>query len=240
MTRADKSSLLRQIPAKWALALVAALIVYAIAQPFANERFGLSLPSAISLLGEDDGAASGSKSTAQSPEATSPDAKLPSGSENSQSAEAPDSQQASGTSSSVSGEGSSNSQLRYGLLQETARDDYLSPAGLRYTPMSGDENHRLEHIARHLIDQPQRPVHGVFDGDMPQVLRWLDEAYTRAKVGAKGVSKKSERGREVYEISFSKPIGYIGGQKGKRQNHPDAKNVRIVLEGNRVITAFPF
>lgn len=75
---------------------------------------------------------------------------------------------------------------------------------------------------------------------MPQVLRWLDEAYQRASASAKGTSKREENGRIVYEVSFTKPIGFIGGRDGARQKNPDAKRLRLVLDGDRVITAFPF
>jgi hypothetical protein len=128
----------------------------------------------------------------------------------------------------------------YGILRETAADDYLSPAGLRYTRGSA-EGHRLKHIERHLVDDPGRPgKHGVFDGDMPQVIRWIDEAYGLAKRGARGTRKSEEDGRIVYEASFSKPIGYVGGRDGRRDNNPDARRLRLVVEGNKVITAFPF
>lgn len=134
----------------------------------------------------------------------------------------------------------STESLRYGVLRETATDDFLSPGGLRYTRGSA-EGHRLKHIERHLTDDPGRPgKHGVFDGDMGQVIRWIDEAYDLAKRGAKGTSKQEEDGRMVYEASFAKPIGFIGGRDGRRDQNPDARRLRLVVEGNKVITAFPF
>lgn len=134
----------------------------------------------------------------------------------------------------------STESLRYGVLRETAPDDFLSPGGLRYTRGSA-EGHRLKHIERHLTDDPGRPgKHGVFDGDMGQVIHWIDEAYDLAKRGAKGTSKQEEDGRTVYEASFAKPIGFIGGRDGRRDYNPDARRLRLVVEGNKVITAFPF
>lgn len=130
--------------------------------------------------------------------------------------------------------------LLYGLLKEIGRDDYISPSGLRFTRGS-DEGHRLKHLERHLEDQPDRPgKHGIFYGDMPQVIRWLDEAYDRASSGAKGTTRRDEDGRTVFEVNFSKPIGYIGGREGARQKNPDTKRLRLVVDGNRMITAFPF
>lgn len=140
----------------------------------------------------------------------------------------------------ISSNAPSDDSLRYGLLRETAPDDFISPGGLRYTRGS-EQGHRLKHIERHLQDDPDRPgKHGVFDGDMPKVLRWLDDAYTLGKRGAKGTKKSEEDGRTVYEVSFSKPVGYIGGRDGRNENHPDARRIRLVVDGNKVITAFPF
>lgn len=134
----------------------------------------------------------------------------------------------------------SDESLRYGLLRETASDDFISPGGLRYTRGSA-EGHRLKHLERHLQDDPDRPgKHGVFDGDMPQVLRRLDEAYTLAKRGGNRTKKSEEDGRTVYEVSFPEPVGYIGGRDGRRDSHPDARHIRLVVDGNKVITAFPF
>lgn len=157
---------------------------------------------------------------------------------------APNSSAAKPTSSSnatsdASGKAESSA-LLYGLLQDTGGKRYLSPAGLQYNPGS-EEGHRLKHVERHLKDDPNRPgKHGVFDGDMAQVIRWIDDAYTRGKRGAKGVRKSEEDGRTVYEVPFDQPIGYIGGRDGNRANHPPAKRLRLVLDGVKVITAFPF
>ena len=135
----------------------------------------------------------------------------------------------------------SDENLLYGLLKEVGREEYVSPAGLRYTRGS-EEGHRLKHIERHLADIPDRPGrHGVFEGDMAGFLRLLDEAYTRAEKGEKGTSKtEDEDGMMKYEVTFPKPIGFIGGRDGARQKNPDAKRLRMILAGDRVITAFPF
>lgn len=135
----------------------------------------------------------------------------------------------------------SDEKLLYGLLKEVGREEYVSPAGLRYTRGS-EEGHRLKHIERHLADIPDRPGrHGVFEGDMAEYLRLLDEAFTRAEKGEKGTSKtEDEDGMMKYEVTFPKPIGFIGGRDGARQKNPDAKRLRMILAGDRVITAFPF
>lgn len=135
----------------------------------------------------------------------------------------------------------SDEDLLYGLLKEVGREEYVSPAGLRYTRGS-EEGHRLKHLERHLSDIPDRPGrHGVFEGDMAGFLRLLDEAYTRAEKGEKGTSKsEDEDGMMKYEVTFPKTIGFIGGRDGARQKNPDAKRLRMILADDRVITAFPF
>lgn len=132
------------------------------------------------------------------------------------------------------------SQLLHGILKETSRDNYISLAGLRYTPGS-EEGHRLKHLERHLTDIPTRPgKHGVFDGDMAQALKRIDDAYERGTRGAKGTRKTEEQNATVYEVPFDKPIGYVGGRDGGRAGHPAARRIRLVVDGNRFITAFPF
>ena len=89
-----------------------------------------------------------------------------------------------------------DAELRYGLLKSIGDDRYVSAGGLIYGPGS-QEGHRLKHLERHLKDQPNRSgPHGVFYGDMPQVIRWLDDTYDRASSGAKGTSRKQD-GRRV-------------------------------------------
>ena len=128
----------------------------------------------------------------------------------------------------------------YGFLTEIGRSRYESPAGLVYGPGS-EEGHRLKHIAKHLEDQPNRPgSHGVFSGDMKAFLIAIDDAYTRAKKGAKGTTKKDDDGSVVYEVTFEKTIGFIGGEAGEKNKNPAAKKMRLVVRGSNVITAFPF
>lgn len=208
---------LQRIPKKWALAIVVALIAYALVQPFVNSSFGWHLPSLAGIFGRE-------KPVANSP--VEPNSRIGSGSQ--------------ATESSDEAKPDTSGDLRYGLLKEIGREVYVSPAGLRYTRGS-EEGHRLKHLEKHLKDIPDRPgKHGVFDGDMAQTLRWIDDAYTRGKQGAKGVRKRDEDGRTVYEVPFTKTIGFIGGRDGKRDNNPDAKRLRLVVEGDKVITAFPY
>jgi hypothetical protein len=143
------------------------------------------------------------------------------------------------TSSSPSELDSSDSaDLKYGLLREVGRQRYLSPAGLLYGPGSA-EGHRLEHLRRHTKDDPRRSgSHGVFDGDMEGALATIDSAYERAKSGQR-TTKEVDGDRTIYTVDLGKRIGYVGGSSGKRRGNPMARRVRLVVEGNYVVTAFP-
>jgi hypothetical protein len=129
-------------------------------------------------------------------------------------------------------------ELRYGLLREVARDRYLSPAGLLYTPGSA-EGHRLEHLRRHTEDDPTRPgKHGVFDGQMTGALATIDRAYQRAQTGQRTTKQQDDR-RTIYTVDMGGRVGFIGGREGNQRRKPMARRVRLVLEGNRFITAYP-
>ncbi|QDS90849.1 hypothetical protein EC9_50670 [Rosistilla ulvae] len=133
----------------------------------------------------------------------------------------------------------SDPSLKYGILKSIGRDTYMSPAGLRYTPGS-QEGHRLKHLERHTADQPSRPgKHGVFDGGMEKTLLVLDQAYEKGSKGGHGTTKTQDDGRTIYTVDMGKRVGYIGGRDGNRMRKPMARRVRIVLDGDRVITAYP-
>lgn len=194
------------------------LVIYWFAQPVLNERFGLNLPG----LNSDNNA---------QPANNAPTA------EKAQPRVEPRVEPAA---KQTDVQRSDDGDLKYGLLQEVGRDRYLSPAGLMYTPGS-QEGHRLKHIEKHLTDIPSRPgSHGVFDGEMPSVLKLIDQAFEKTKTNDRDVSSSDEDGRMVYEINMRSRIGYVGGQTGSRRQKPAANKLRLVIDGNRVITAFPY
>lgn len=317
---ATADNILRQIPTKWAIALIACLILYALLQPWMNQRFGWKLPSlnpnapTETVAKEDRGeefwanqppmlqeepdsestresaplpkptepSSEGSSSKTNRPNTkpvapnasvdtqapstptagskpANPDAKTneskgkgtgtkPQANPDKKNAPPNSSEPKPSPTGSSTSNGSSpkqdaesnNAGKKFGVLQETGRNRYQSPAGLIYAPGS-EEGHRLKHIEKHLSDQPNRPgKHGVFDGDMEAVVRWIDDAYQRSMRKAKGTSMRDEDGRIVIEASFDKPIGYIGGRDGNRMRQPPAKRLRLVVDGKNVITAFPF
>lgn len=131
-----------------------------------------------------------------------------------------------------------SSELLHGLLRKTSGREYLSPAGLIYGPGSA-EGHRLDHLERHTKDDPGRPgSHGVFDGGMTGALKTIDLAYERAKSGQR-TTTQTDDGRTIHTVDLGKRVGFVGGSEGQRRGHPMARRVRLVLEGKRVVTAFP-
>lgn len=294
MTRAQTQQTLRQLPLKWALALLALIVVYAFAQPALNSRLGWNLPSLARLLGEpepkkkaeddepkttaskprksraveedsaevvdqppleaDESAGSGSLVSTQEPPEPSGKTSTKNTSTKEKSSKSPSGNKSkSGTDAksvakptapkpeqAKTEQAKTDPTLLYGILKEVGRDRYVSIEGLQYNPGS-EEGHRLKHLERHLKDIPNRPgKHGVFDGEMKDALKWIDDAYARGKQGSAGVRKTQEDNRTIYEVTFSQQIGYIGGQDGRRSGNPPAKRLRLVVEGTKFVTAFPF
>jgi hypothetical protein len=265
------ASLLKVIPAKWAVAIIAALIVYVLLQPRLNQWFGWNLPSVASLTGDEpaktqpkkkadakpSSASKSNKSQAatdypelestapeqKKPEQKSPDKPKASSDPNnpppSKSKASSNGTESSKTSGSAT-KSKSPSQSVEDYLKEVGKNRFESPAGLIYKPGS-EEGHRLKHIERHLKDIPDRPgSHGVFDGSMVEFLIDIDDAVTRAKRKLKGTSMEEDDGAMVYEAAFDKPIGFLGGETGKRKKNPKVKKMRVVIQDDAVITAFPF
>lgn len=127
-----------------------------------------------------------------------------------------------------------------GVLTETGRDTYRSAAGLRYTRGS-QHGTRLAHLMSHTRDEPDRVgQHGVFDSNDPAtVVRLVDEAYEKALAG-EDVDVEREGDQNVYNIDMGRRVGYVGGQSGNRRGKPSADHIRLIVQGDRFITAFPF
>ena len=202
------------------LAFVIALYTYA--QPILNERMGWNLP-ALPKTGSAEVAESKTTTKTASEPKPGPLADRP---------------VASSTKPTIKPAPASDLKLLYGLLKDLGGERYLSPGGLLFTRGSA-EGHRLDHLERHTVDDPQRPgKHGVFDGGMEGALATIDRAYERAIAGAK-TTKEVEEGRTIYTVDMGSRVGYIGGRDGNRQNKPMARRVKIVLDKDRVITAYP-
>ena len=242
---------LRMIPTKWAVIIVVAIIAYVLLQPQLNKWFGLSLPSVASLVGDEKQTSQKKQEKLDSNEKTST-TKADSKASKAATEEKPDKDdsvnkvptsqpRASQPRASQPTVGADrDSEKVHGFLTEIGRNRFESPAGLVYGSGS-EEGHRLKHIERHLEDQPKRPgSHGVFEGDMHAFLVAIDDAYSRAKSGVKGTKKIQDEGSTIYEASFKKPIGFLGGLEGGRKHNPPLKQLRVVVRGNSLITAFPF
>lgn len=250
MRQRDKIALFRLIPPKVAVAILGVLIAYALLQPLANSAFGWSLPSLVSILNLDfrpDHKADKTVASKESTNSKKPSKKSePNANANSAATdvilETPKQSEPKTRKRADTPKSTEESDLKFGILKLIGRDRYQSPAGLTYGPGS-EEGHRLKHLERHLVDDPNRPgPHGVFDGDMSAFLKAIDDAYTRASDGAKGTTTHTEEDSTVYEASFTKPIGFMGGTQGAEKKHPKLKRLRVVVSqrNNNIITAFPF
>lgn len=126
-----------------------------------------------------------------------------------------------------------------GQLKKRANDEMVSTAGLRYTRGS-EEGHRLKHVQRHDNDIPNREgSHGVFSGDEAKMLAVIDEAYLLVKKKDQAASIRRDRNRSICTVDLHRDIGFIGGATGKRKGNPKVQRVRLILEDDRLITAYP-
>lgn len=119
------------------------------------------------------------------------------------------------------------------------RSPLTSPAGLVYRMGPGGE-HRLDHVLRHAEDDPDRPVHSVFNGNRTEIFAAIDEAFVVAKKGRGRVEQSRQDGRDVWIVDMQRVVGFEGGRDGKRKGFPELRRIRLVLEDQQaVITAYP-
>lgn len=126
---------------------------------------------------------------------------------------------------------------RLGVLTPRGRN-FLSTAGLIYTPGSRD-GHRRKHVLKHAKDDQSKPVHGVFDNETT-VFALVDEAYQKVKSRSSDVTSRKEGRRMSYVVKMRRRIGFKGGRNGKRDGNPPLTKLKLILEDNEVITAFPY
>ncbi|MCA9270304.1 MAG: hypothetical protein KDA41_17605, partial [Planctomycetales bacterium] len=114
-------------------------------------------------------------------------------------------------------------------LEEVAPNVWQSPAGLRYAGRDPTGLTRVEHIARHCRDMPDRDgPHGVFDGGQEAAFAVIDEAW---KIAADRKLRPLDEGdRSSYTVRMGRRIGYLGGTTGAQRGHPQLDRVFIVFE----------
>jgi RHS repeat-associated protein len=126
-------------------------------------------------------------------------------------------------------------------MSKVGPNSYQSPGGLEYGPDLGRSvvDHRIEHVLRHMTDNPGRVEHGVFGTFNPRtIFNWLDHAYAMI---LDGESVGHLPGLyETYCVDMGYRVGYGGGRAGLAANFPSLTHIRIALaDGNKVMTAFP-
>lgn len=125
-------------------------------------------------------------------------------------------------------------------LKKIGTDVWLSPGGLRYQGRDPAGLTRVEHIERHVKDQPERAgPHGVFDGGSEVAFAVIDEAWQRAE--QLKLRADREGSRSSYTVPMPRRIGYLGGRTGAARGKPALDRVFIVFETGtkNIITAFP-
>ena len=204
------------------IAIVLLIVGYKYSRPQLERWFDRDLPS---LTGENDrqNQPNGPSATAGRDSDSRYDAKLPGAS----------SGQGQANSNGNSGQSQSGD-----FLRSVGKNRLESPEGLLYT-MGPRGEHRVDHVLRHGRDMPNRPVHSVFEGGRNDILAVIDEAYSLVKSNSPRVRSSESRGNDAHVIRMQRKIGYEGGQKGKRNGYPSLENVKLILDGNRVITAYP-
>ncbi|QWI73137.1 hypothetical protein ER45_029810 (plasmid) [Bacillus mycoides] len=102
-----------------------------------------------------------------------------------------------------------------------------TPAGLQYKPAvaGGKREGRIEHVLKHAHPDTTKPQHSVFNVEEPEILKLLDEAWTK-----KGKAALSNADGDEYEINMGRVIGTNGETK-----------IKIIVEPgtSSVITAYP-
>jgi hypothetical protein len=205
------------------IAIVVLIVGYQYSRPHLERFFERDLPS---ISGEDDrqNGSNGPSATASRDNDSRYDAQLPSSSSRGQT---------QSNSNSNSGKNQSGD-----FLRSVGKNRFESPAGLVYT-MGPRGEHRVDHVLRHGRDMPERPVHSVFDGGRNDILAVIDEAYSLVKSNSPRARSSNSRGNDEHTVRMQRKVGYEGGQKGKRKGYPALENVKLILDGNRVITAYP-
>jgi len=220
-----------KIKLRWIVGLVVLVVGYIVAQPVLQRSLGIDLPG-LEDLAKQSQSDPANKPTSSSSGNNAPNRTASNGAASNRAASNGAASNRTLSAPVATGEIAE-------IVNSNSRKVYTSPAGLRYTGGS-QQGHRLRHLMAHAKDAPDRPgQHGVFDDiDPAAVVALVDEAYLQAQTGRDTRTQREEE-RTVYDVNMRRRIGYIGGSSGNRRNRPTAKYLRLVVEADRLITAFP-
>ncbi len=133
-------------------------------------------------------------------------------------------------------------QFRPFLKPTGKKERWRSPAGLVYGMGPGGV-HRLQHVMRHAVDNPERELHSVFDGGQQEILRQLDQAYRLIQTESDRVETRPDEKlpfRVRYTVDMGQRVGYLGGRLGRRKNYPPRDKIALVLDnGKFMVSAYP-
>lgn len=223
-------------------AVVVLVLIYVVAQPKLNEWFNLGLPGIPGMQEEKENKAQDVASNEGSKSISKEEARKILAEDSNKHQKASEKETNSGTTKpTTSNVKDSGDDTQLGEMREIGNNVFRSTAGLVYGPGSIDK-HRLKHVLAHAKDNKSKPIHGVFDvGGEREVFALLDEAYLLIKKNSPQVKARSNDGRpgRSYDVNMKRRVGYVGGRDGGRSGNPAANYVRMVLENDRVITAFP-
>jgi endonuclease G len=108
------------------------------------------------------------------------------------------------------------------------------PSGLRF----GTETKRQ--LEAHLVDDPEKLTHGVFAGGYDYALSVLDAAYRRIQADDASVRQEEGKGGTGYVVDLGRRIGFMRGKLGDYHGKPGTRYVRLVLDGDRLVSAVPY
>ena len=110
------------------------------------------------------------------------------------------------------------------LVFDPATKSWTSPGGLVYGQGSAQGN-RVKHVLDHLVPNPSKSTHSIFNVDRTKLIGTIDEAFAN-----RGAGVLQGNGNRMFEIDMGRIIGTNGETR-----------IRLIIkEGtNNVITAFP-
>lgn len=112
------------------------------------------------------------------------------------------------------------------LVFDPATKSWTSPGGLVYGQGPVQHGNRVNHVLDHLVPNPSKATHSIFNVDRTKLIGLLDDAWAK-KVGS-GVLQPN--GNRVWTVDMGRVIGTNG-----------ERHIQLVIKDGTtsVITAFP-